>query len=169
MALAWESEASWITKSPGMIQSQQQDCVCQDTGSAGPSGKVLLTPQQEQPKQQYLPENTARTHSRNVSSLLVPIASFMSCFFLHHHSFKIAMPTPFSPCTVVASQCSAIQYQSECCCNSLYYSPVSIEQVTQPPKLPPLLPRDSVLPGPSHKQQFLPHGQLISQMLLVTA
>lgn len=77
-------------------------------------------------------------------------------------------PLPCLPAlfTVVASQCSAIQYQSESCCNLLYYSPVLIEQVIQPPKLPPPLPMDSVLPGPSHKEQFLPHGQLIPQMLV---
>lgn len=54
---------------------------------------------EEQSKQQHIPENTARHHFRNVSSLLVFTGSFMSCF-LHHHSFKTAMPTPFSPCSV---------------------------------------------------------------------
>lgn len=54
------------------------DHVCQDTGSAGPLGKkVLLTPQQEQLKQQHVPESTARPHFRNVSSLLVFTGSFM--------------------------------------------------------------------------------------------
>lgn len=100
LALAWESKALWITKAPGMIQSQQWDHVGQDTGRADPlEKKVLLTPQKKQPKQQHIPENTARHPFRNVTSLLVFTGSFMSCF-LHHHSFKTAMPTPFSPCTV---------------------------------------------------------------------
>lgn len=88
-------------QTPWYDQSQQWDHVCQDTGSAGPlEKKVLLTPQQEHLKQQHIPENTTRPHFRNVSSLLVFTGSFMSCFFLHHHSFKTAMLTPFSSCTV---------------------------------------------------------------------
>lgn len=87
-------------QTPGYDPSQQWDHVCQDTGRAGLlEKKVLLTPQQKQPKQQHIPENTARPHFRNVNSLLVFTGSFMSCF-LHHHSSKTAMPTPFSPCTI---------------------------------------------------------------------
>lgn len=83
MALAWESETSWITKTPGMIQSQQWDHVCQDRGSAGPSSKkALLAPQQEQLKQQHSPENAARPHFGNASSQLVFTGSFMSCVLL---------------------------------------------------------------------------------------
>lgn len=74
------------------------------------------------------------------------------------------LPTLF---TLLASQCSAIQYQSEFRCTSLYYSPVATKQITYRPQATPPLLMNSVLPGSSHKQNcsFLP-GQLISQMLV---
>lgn len=81
--------------------------------------KVLLISQQEQLKQQHIPENTARPHFRNVSSLLVFRGSFMSCFFLHHHSFKTAISAPFSPCTVY------------CCGFSVLCNPVSVRILLQ--------------------------------------
>lgn len=76
---------------------------------------------------------------------------------------------PFLPAlfTLLASQCSAIQYQSESHCNSLYYSPVATERITYSPQTTHPLLMNSVLPGSNHKQScsFLPK-QLISQMLV---
>lgn len=131
------------------------DNVCQDTGSAAPSGNRAfaqqpapahtkqravqkLTPQQKQWKQQRVPENMARP--------CLWKCEFPTCFHRELHFLCPACITtalrqpcllPFLPTlfTLLASQCSAIQHQSESCCNSLYYSPAATRLHTLPKEL----------------------------------
>ena len=113
-----------------------------------------------------------RTRPGPVLEMRVPnlfsqgVTSLVSC--LHHHSFEaVVLPSLPALFTLLASQCSAIQYQSESHCNSLYYSPVATEHITYSPQTTHPLLMNSVLPGSNHKQScsFLPK-QLISQMLV---